>query len=60
MKSKKQLRQIVPPIQISSSLAGMDAVDIHAMNLDTLENIERRLVQVESRLSLLEPQPAAR
>ena len=48
MKSKQELQSIIDRISSADSPVGMDAVYVHALILDKLEHLERRLSQLES------------
>ena len=48
MKSKEQLSPIIERISNPDSPVGMDAVYVHALILEKLEQIERRLESLES------------
>jgi hypothetical protein len=54
MKTKEQVQHIMDQIASPSSPVGMDTVFVHAIILEKLESIEKRLQQVESRLSSLD------
>lgn len=47
MKTKDALRPIIDQIASDASPVGMDAVYVHALILDKLSDIERRLEQLE-------------
>ena len=51
MKSKEELRPIIDQIASEASPVGMDAVYVHALILDKLSEIERRLGAIEKRIS---------
>ncbi len=48
MKTKAELQPIIDQIASDASPVGMDAVYVHALILDKLEAIERRLDALES------------
>ncbi len=48
MKQKSELQPIIDRIASADSPVGMDAVYVHALILDKLEQIERRLERLES------------
>lgn len=48
MKSKDELQTIIDRIACADSPVGMDAVYVHALILDKLEQIERRLNALET------------
>jgi hypothetical protein len=48
MKSKQELKEIIDQIASDSSPVGMDAVYVHAVILDKLMQIERRLERLEA------------
>jgi len=48
MKTKDELRAIVERIANPNSPVGMDAVYVHALILDKLQGIERRLEKLET------------
>jgi hypothetical protein len=48
MKSKTDLGDLIKKIASADSPVGMDAVYVHALILDKLEQIERRLQALES------------
>ena len=48
MKSKEELQPIIDQIASDSSPVGMDAVYVHALILEKLEQIEQRLTKLES------------
>ena len=48
MKSKTELGDLIEKIASADSPVGMDAVYVHALILDKLEQIERRLQALES------------
>ena len=47
MKSRAQLEEIIKSIASDESPVGMDAVYVHALILDRLEQIEQRLDRLE-------------
>ena len=49
MKTKDQLQDTIEKIRSADSPVGMDAVYVHALILDKLEQIEARLTKLESR-----------
>ena len=51
MKSKQDLQSIIDQIASDSSPVGMDAVYVHALILDKLAEIEKRLKQLEDAAS---------
>ncbi len=48
MKNKDELQPIIDRIASKDSPVGMDAVYVHALILDKLEQIERRLDKLEA------------
>ena len=48
VKSKEELQPIIDQIASDSSPVGMDAVYVHALILEKLEQIEQRLTKLES------------
>ena len=50
MKAKEELQPIIDRIASDKSPVGMDAVYVHALILDKLEQMERRLADLEQRL----------
>lgn len=48
MKSKHELTELIKEIASDTSPVGMDAVYVHALILDKLTRIERRLDQIEA------------
>ena len=48
MKPKQELQSIIDEIASADSPVGMDAVYVHALILDKLESIERRLDALEA------------
>ena len=48
MKTKDQLQDIIKHIASDASPVGMDAVYVHALILDKLTHIERRLDELET------------
>ena len=53
MKTKDELRTIIERIASADSPVGMDAVYVHALILDKLEQIEKRVATLEA--SVKEP-----
>jgi hypothetical protein len=53
MKPKAELQPIIDQIAAADSPVGMDAVYVHALILDTLQNLSERLEQLEEKVSLL-------
>lgn len=51
MKSKTELKTLIDVIASEDSPVGMDAVFVHALILDKLESLERRLQAIEVRLA---------
>ncbi len=47
MKTKSELQPIIDLIASAESPVGMDAVYVHALILDRLESLDRRLEQLE-------------
>ena len=47
MKAKSELQPVIDLIASADSPVGMDAVYVHALILDKLESIERRLGDLE-------------
>ena len=50
MRAKKELLEIIEQIASSESPVGMDAVYVHALILDKLQAIEKRLALLETKL----------
>ena len=50
MKPKEELLDVIEQIRSDQSPVGMDAVYVHALILDQLAALERRLQEIESRL----------
>jgi hypothetical protein len=50
MKAKEELQPIIDRIASDKSPVGMDAVYVHALILDNLEQVEKRLADLEQRL----------
>ncbi len=50
MRAKKELLEIIEQIASSESPVGMDAVYVHALILDKLQAIEKRLTLLEIKL----------
>ena len=50
MKEKQELAELIGKIASENSPVGMDAVYVHALILDKLQQIEERLARVEDRL----------
>lgn len=50
MESKENLQPIIDQIKSDKSPVGMDAVYVHALILDKLAKIEKRITEIESRL----------
>jgi hypothetical protein len=50
MKDKKELRSIIERIESDKSPVGMDALYVHAVIIDKLVAIEKRLLQIEESL----------
>jgi hypothetical protein len=53
MKPKVELQSIIDQIASADSPVGMDAVYVHALILDHLENLNERLQQVEQAIEAL-------
>ena len=47
MKSKEELKELIDEIASDASPVGMDAVYVHAVILDKLQEIEQRLNRLE-------------
>jgi len=47
MKTKEELKEIIDEIASDASPVGMDAVYVHAVILDKLQQIEQRLSRLE-------------
>ena len=47
MKTKDELQSLIEKIASDASPVGMDAVYVHALILDKLEDIQRRLTALE-------------
>lgn len=61
MKAKPELQQIISQIASSESPVGMDAVYVHALILDKLQEIEKRLADLEQTVQAVgEPTRAAK
>ena len=57
-KSKQELQEIIDAISCDQSPVGMDAVYVHALILDKLQQIERRLEVLEAQTARpLEQEP---
>jgi len=54
MKTKDELQPLIEQIASDASPVGMDAVYVHALILDTLNEIQRRLDAVEAKLERVE------
>ena len=54
MKTKVELDELIQKIASSESPVGMDAVYVHALILDQLSQIEKRLRQLESTVEALQ------
>lgn len=52
MKIKDELQPIIELIASDASPVGMDAVYVHALILDKLESIEKRLSKIEQKLDV--------
>lgn len=50
MKTKDQLQPIIDKIASDKSPVGMDAVYVHALILDKLEEIEQRIAKIEQKM----------
>ncbi len=50
MKTKAELQDIIEQIASAASPVGMDAVYVHALILDKLGQLERRLEAIEAQL----------
>ncbi len=50
MRAKEELVEIIEKIASSENPVGMDAVYVHALILDKLQTIEKRLSVLESRI----------
>ncbi len=50
MKDKEELTELIAQIASENSPVGMDAVYVHALILDKLQQIDERLAAVEARL----------
>ena len=48
MKSKDELQEIITKISSDASPVGMDAVYVHAVILDKLQQLEERLQRIET------------
>lgn len=53
MKPKTELQPIIDLIAAADSPVGMDAVYVHALILDKLENLSQRLEQLEDKVEKL-------
>lgn len=51
MKSKEELQPIIDKIASDKSPVGMDAVYVHALILEKLAEIEKRLAKIEEKSS---------
>jgi hypothetical protein len=49
MKEKQELTELIAQIASENSPVGMDAVYVHALILDKLQQIEERLGRIEAR-----------
>ena len=54
MKPKAELQSIIEQIATADSPVGMDAVYVHALILDKLENLSERLELLENHLGKLD------
>jgi hypothetical protein len=50
MKDKQELTDLIGQIASENSPVGMDAVYVHALILDKLQQIDERLAAIEARL----------
>ncbi len=50
MKDKQELTALIAQIASENSPVGMDAVYVHALILDKLQQIDERLAAIEARL----------
>ncbi len=57
MKPKTELQPIIDQIAAADSPVGMDAVYVHALILDKLENLSQRLEQLENKVENLNKSP---
>ena len=53
MKSKEDLQSIIDVIAAADSPVGMDALYVHALILDRLENLAQRLEKIEEAVAAL-------
>ncbi len=53
MKTKDELQPIIDKIASANSPVGMDAVYVHALILDQLSNLNKRLEQLEQEVDRL-------
>ena len=51
MKSKEELRDVIDQIASADSPVGMDAVYVHAIILDKLDEIQRKISELEERVA---------
>ena len=51
MKPKSELQAIIQQIASEQSPVGMDAVYVHALILDRLQNLSDRLEQIEKKIA---------
>ena len=58
MKKKAELENLIEKIASPDSPVGMDAVYVHALILDKLNQIEIRLENLQSRVDSLERDPS--
>jgi len=58
MKKKAELENLIEKIASPDSPVGMDAVYVHALILDKLNQIEMRLEKLQSRVDSLERDPS--
>ncbi|MDA1048993.1 MAG: hypothetical protein O3C40_00735 [Planctomycetota bacterium] len=58
MKTKSELQPIIDKIASADSPVGMDAVYVHALILDKLEQLERRLMALETSCAPVSDQAA--
>ena len=58
MKKKAELENLIEKIASPDSPVGMDAVYVHALILDKLNQIEIRLEKLQSRVDSLERDPS--
>ena len=54
MKPKEELQSIIDQIKSAESPVGMDAVYVHALILDKLQNVQERLQRLEKMVAAID------